>query len=537
MVSEGGSGRDPEGPGPHDPTADGTGHGGSPSANASGSQLARNVLNSYASYFIGVAMSLVLTRALLRHLGASTYGLWVVLLALTGYLGLLDVGVGTAAVQRVARLRATDDQDGLADLIRTCWVFFAVSAVLAVLITAVLAPFAASFLNIGPISPTLVGTTLIILGVVSALSFLGTVPGAVLFGSGRNDRQAQIGVAILLLMELGQIAAVVAGAGLLAIALLQLAGTAVSLVVGVAVVKRVTGASLRAGRFNRPLLNELLRFGGIQSLVALSGVVAYQLDSLVIGIILPVAQVAPYNVALNTANFTGSLSSQATGLLVPTYAHDEEVGNRSRQAIYFLGAVIACLGISVPIVIALAAFGDPILKLWLGHVPPQTYKVMVVLGVVTVLQRPGNQCFLFLTGIGRNKQLAMLALTGAVLNLAGSIGATYWLGPVGPAVGSLPVVLVIDFFVLPAVVCRYLGIPLARYVRTSLAPVVPTAAVAAVVALALIHLEPHPGAVAAVVGAVAVVAASWITLVVVVSRLEPDVRTAALQRFRSRRGR
>ncbi len=515
------------GPGPDDP----------PSANASGSQLARNVVNSYASYFIGIAMSLVLTRALLGHLGAATYGLWVVLLALTAYLGLLDVGVGTAAVQRVARLRATGDKEALADLIRTCWIFFAVSAVLAIVITAGLAPFVASFLNIGPISPTLVGTTLIILGVVSALSFLGTVPGAVLFGSGRNDRQAQIGIATLLLMELAQIIAVVAGAGLLALALLQLAGTAVSLVVGLTVVKRITGASLRAGRFRRAVLTDLLRFGGVQSLVALSSVVAYQVDSLVIGIILPVAQVAPYSVALNTANFTGSLSSQATGLLVPTYAHDEEVGNRRRQATYFLGAVIACLGISVPIVIALAAFGDPILKFWLGHVPPQTYKVMIVLGIVTVLQRPGNQCFLFLTGIGRNKQLAVLALIGSVLNLAGSIGATFWLGPVGPAVGSLPVVLVIDFVVLPGIVCRHLGIPIARYLRTSLAPVVPTAAVAGIVALALIHLEPAPGALAAVVGAVVIVAAAWITLIGVVSRLEPELRSTVMQRLRRRRRR
>ena len=131
-------------PAPGGDPADGAPPGGPPSANASGSQLARNVLTSYTSYFIGIAMSLVLTRALLRHLGAGTYGLWVVLLALTGYLGLLDVGVGTAAVQRVARLQATGDKEGLADLIRTCWIFFAVSAVLAVAITAGLAPFAAS---------------------------------------------------------------------------------------------------------------------------------------------------------------------------------------------------------------------------------------------------------------------------------------------------------------------------------------------------------------------------------------------------------
>ena len=249
------------------------------------------------------------------------------------------------------------------------------------------------------------------------------------------------------------------------------------------------------------------------------------------------AQVAPYNIALNTSNLTVSLSSQATNLLVPTYAHLEEVGDRRRQSIYFLGAVIACLGISVPIVVALAAFGDPILKLWLGKVPPQTYTVMIVLGIVTVLQRPGNQCFLLLTGIGQNRQMAKLALISAALNLAGSIVATYWLGPVGPAVGSLPVVLVMDFVILPRVVCRELDISLRRYLRTALAPLLPTVAVAGVVALALIHLHPALSSLAAVIGACVVVGASWITLVVVVSRLEPELRRAAMERIRNRRHR
>ena len=121
-----------------------------PAANASGRQLARNVASSYGNFFLAVLMSLILTRVLLRHLGAGTYGLWIVLLAIVGYLGLLDVGVSTAAVQRVARLMAAHDRDGVADLIRTVWTFFAVSGVVAVLVTVVLAPFSRRFSILAP---------------------------------------------------------------------------------------------------------------------------------------------------------------------------------------------------------------------------------------------------------------------------------------------------------------------------------------------------------------------------------------------------
>ncbi len=521
--------------GPEDPDDEEPGQ---PAANASVRQLSLNVFSSYASFGIGLVLTLVLTRVLLRHLGAGTYGLWIVLLALVGYLGLLDIGVGTAAVQRVARLTAIGDKEGVADLIRTTWVFFAGSGVLAIIVTIGLAPFVSSFLNLGTISPTEAGVTLVILGVMSSFLFLSTVPNSVLFGSGRGDRLSQIGLLVLLVTQGGQIVAVLAGAGLIALGILQAAGMGIGLVLAASLAGRVTGSSIRRGHFSRPLLKELLQFGGLQSIISLGGVVSFQLDSLIIGIILPVAQVAPYSVALNTSNFTRSLSTQGSALLLPSYSHFDAVDDRKRQSQYFMNGVMACLVLAVPIIVSLAAFGEPILKLWLGSVPPKTYEIMIALGIVNALQLPGHQCFLFLTGVGRNRQLVGLAVIGAVVNLGGTIAATYWLGPIGPAIGSIPVVLVLDFTVLPIMVCRYIGIPVGQYVRLALGPVVPVGLAAGAVALALVHLHPAHTGVAAIVASVVTCAVAWAVFALVLAKLEPELRAAIwqrLQRLRRRR--
>jgi len=507
-----------------------------PAANASGRQLARNVASSYGNFFLAVLMSLILTRVLLRHLGAGTYGLWIVLLAIVGYLGLLDVGVSTAAVQRVARLMAAHDRDGVADLIRTAWTFFAVSGVVAVLVTVVLAPYVSSFLHLGTIDPTVAGTTLIILGVMIAVMFLGSVPNAVLFGSGRGDRLAQLGGLTLLLTQGVQIVVVIAGAGLVGLAIVSVAGVCLGLTLTASMVGRITGSASRHGDFRRSVLADLLRFGVRQSVISVGGVIAYQLDAVVIGLILPIAQVAPYDIALSTSNLTRNLSTQGTNLLLPTYAHLDAVGDRARQAWYFFRSVLVGMAISIPIVIALAAFGDPILRLWLGSVPPKTYEIVIALGLVITLQLPGHQCFSFLTGIGRIQLLVKLSVVGALVNLAGSIGATFWLGPVGPAIGSLPVVVVLDFFVLPVIVCRCLGRPFSEYARTALVPLIPASAVAGITAVALVHLLPNPRGTVALVGAAAVVVASWITMIVVLLRIEPDFRVAAKKLYARRRG-
>ena len=500
--------------------------------NASLRQLSLNVVSSYGTFAVGVVLSLLLTRVLLLHLGAGTYGLWIVLLALVSYLGLLDVGIGTAAVQRIARLTAIDDKAGIADLIRTTWVVFALSGAVAVLVTIGLAPFVASLLNLGTISSTQAGATLVILGVMSAISFLAIVPNSVLFGSGRSDRLSQIGLIALLFTQVGQILAVLASGGLIVLAIFQAAGIAISFCMASSVVRRVTGVSLRHGRFSVPLLKDLLRFGGLQSVVTLSSVFAFQLDALIIGILLPVAQVAPYSVALNTSNFTRSLANQGSALLLPTYSHFDAVADRRRQAKYFFNGVMASLVISVPVIVSLAAFGGPLLKLWLGTVPPKSYEIVIALGVVNALQFPGHQCFLFLTGVGRNRQLVKWAVIGAVANLAGSIVATYLLGPIGPAIGSIPVVLVLDFTILPIMVCRYLEVPVGTYVRKALGPVLIVGVAAAAVALALLRFHPVHSGLAAIVASVIVCGAAWAIFILVLARVEPELRTALTRRLR-----
>ena len=232
------------------------------------------------------------------------------------------------------------------------------------------APYLSSILHLGDISPTVAAATLVVLGLMTAVTFLRSVPTAVLFGSGRGDRTILIGIVVLFVIQLGQITVVLLGGGLVGLALVSTVGAAVGLILTVMSVGRVTGSSVRHGHFDRAVLGDLLRFGSLQTVVALAGVVSYQLDALVIGLILPVAQVAPYNVALSTANFNRSIPAEErrTSCHIPDF---ETVGDRGRQARYFLRSVLTGVALSAPILVALAAFGDLFLTLWLGTVPPR----------------------------------------------------------------------------------------------------------------------------------------------------------------------
>jgi hypothetical protein len=101
--------------------------------------------------------------------------------------------------------------------------------------------------------------------------------------------------------------------------------------------------------------------------------------------------------------------------------------------------------------------------------------------------------------------------------------------------------LVIDFCVLPVLVCRHLELPYASYVREALLPVVPGALVAGILAVLFLVVHPiHGGStlrdgIQAAVSATIVVVAALATLLGVLFRVEPQFRDPLVARLRRRR--
>jgi O-antigen/teichoic acid export membrane protein len=288
---------------------------------------------------------------------------------------------------------------------------------------------------------------------------------------------------------------------------------------------------MRRGRHRptRAVLGQLLRSGWRNVLIAVAGTIAWNLDTLVIGLIRPVAQVAPYSIALTTSNFTNSISSSGTALLLPSYAHSSALHDQDRQFRLYSKAVLFSMALAIPLVVALIAFGQALLRLWLGAVPPHTYQVLVALNIMILLAQPGAQSFVLLVGIGRNGLLAALALPAAIGNLGLSVAATFWLGPVGPAIGSLPQVVILEFVILPVVCCRTLGVAWRRYALEALLPLGVPLAVSVAAAGLLLWLMSNGSETKAPFEAVIVAVLAWGAFLAVVIRIDPAVRQVARQ--------
>src|SRR4051812_6416075 len=82
--------------------------------NRSARAISRNATLGLLTFFSGSLTGLIATPLLFSHMGQRAFGLWVFLLGLVGYVGIIELGVGTATWRGIAAAQARGDDAGIA---------------------------------------------------------------------------------------------------------------------------------------------------------------------------------------------------------------------------------------------------------------------------------------------------------------------------------------------------------------------------------------------------------------------------------------
>lgn len=88
-----------------------------------------------------IAVAFILSPILLRALGNSAYGLWELIMSVVGYMGLLDLGIGSAMVRYVAVADGSGNREHMARIMATSLAFFGAMGVAACALFALLGFF------------------------------------------------------------------------------------------------------------------------------------------------------------------------------------------------------------------------------------------------------------------------------------------------------------------------------------------------------------------------------------------------------------
>jgi O-antigen/teichoic acid export membrane protein len=453
----------------------------------------------YVLLAVNVALGVVLMPFTIRHLGASEYGLWMLVASLTYYFQLLDLGYGSGLVRHVADADARGDVAGVNKILSTFAVVYAGLGAIAALGTLALVFWAVPrFPNLSAPEIRRGQLILAIMGIRMAIGFPMTV-----FGAATTARQCfalnnMVAIVVAIVNGLVTYFVLASGHGLLG---LVIGTTSVGLASYAAYIWTAKRAfpelRIRLSSFSRALVRDVTAFSVYMLLIDVAVQIGFNLDNLVIGAALGTSAVAIYAVTLRIADYQRQLSCQVNGFLFPIAVRFGAGGRASALEAMLIEGTRVALILVTGVTICVIGFARPLILRWMGpgfEAGVVPLYVLAAAGVVLVGQGPLGSVLL---GTGRHRLVAYVSLGEALANLALSVVLVRRFGMLGVAIGTaVPVVLANLFILLPAA-CRQFQMPSLKFLRLVLAAPV-AGAIPAIAACVFLRLEYPPATIPAI---------------------------------------
>jgi O-antigen/teichoic acid export membrane protein len=430
--------------------------------------LARRVAVGTATNVVGqavVVVSLVALAPIIVHaVGATDYGVWVLIGSVASFGFLVELGVSAALIKYVAEHAARAEVGEAARMVGAAtWLY----AVLGASVTAaglLLALTLPAVISLHGAFARLVRPLTLLTALDVGISVIAIAPLAVLRGLQRFPVvNAIIGAGALSSVAL-TVAVLEAGGGIVGVAAVGALNSAVTYAVSLVVARRVAPGYMAIPiRRDAGSVRRLLRFSRSVAVIGVGTRLQTKLDAVVIAAALPVRLLAPYNFGQRLAAGTGIAAEQFGKVLLPIATEVGATRERAALRVLYLTATRLTLAIAFGVGLPLAFLGGPILKLWVGNAFAGYGTVVTLLAVAAIVDLPSNPAGWILQSIERHPPIAWMALGSGVANVGLSVGLVGRYGINGVAAATLIASTAeITLFVVPYT-ARTLGVSLKEF--------------------------------------------------------------------------
>jgi len=463
--------------------------------------LARNTVASWASYGTAVAIALALTPLVIRSVGVAGYGVWILFTQLTGYTGLLDVGVQPAVARFVAEARARGDRESGRSILSTALALHGTIGLCVLGLLALSSLFVDRWFELGGLATSEVRTALLLVAVAAAVGFPASVLTAVLKGRLRYDLVSVLTMAVQLARATGILLSIWWRGGIVGLALASVLSSLVAVAGAAWLVHRGDeGLAVGLGAVSRAAFKQLTSVGAYAFVGHTGWYLAYATDAVLIAALLSARDVASFGLAVNVLTILSGVAGAFAQSFLPLASGYRATGmSDSLLRSYLIGSRVS-LALVMPFALGLIVEGPRLLTWWVG--PEVGRPAGTLLRVLTLAHLPviaNGVAAQMALGAGLQKRAAVLSIGEGLSNLGLSYALARPLGVVGVAIGTLVPSWVFQGVVWPGWIGRSLGSSLSRYwtsgLGPALLPVIPAVATFAVLQRTLDPSGP-PGVIA-----------------------------------------
>lgn len=428
-------------------------------------QGVKNVTATWLGLLVHATVAFFLSPFILHRLGDAAFSVWILVFALTGYFGLLDLGIRSAIVKYIAKFTALHDSEQLSRYLSTSTAFYTAIAVLISLATT--AGFFYLHLLFRIPAETLASARMLLLlsGGGIAITFPLTVFVGVLEGLQKFAwlQLSQIGITLLRAVLI--VVALMSGGGLLAIGTVTVATNVLSYLIFTCIALCALPVRLSMQHIEWGAFREMAGYGVFAFAILAAEKLRFQSDAMVIGALVSATAITSFSIAARLVEYSSYAVRSMSQIFMPMSSQFHAAGDWARLRRTFVAGNRASAFIIFPLCIALVVMGKSIIEAWVGVRYVASYSILVLLIVPRTLYLAQSTSIRILLGMGRHRVLASVLLLEGGVNLLLSLLLARRFGVIGVAWGTAIPLACTSLFFLPQHLCHVLDMPLRRFLN------------------------------------------------------------------------
>jgi len=431
-----------------------------------------NIAANTTGTVVNMLSGLLVMPYLIRTLGSGTYGLWILIGTMTGYFGVLDLGISAALGRLIAAHRARGAHENVNVLMSTACALLLVVCGLVCLATCLVLVIFPRVFTVPPERLWDVRFSIILVGLNLALTFPASIFAGFLWSRERFDLQNAVDVPALTLRTVLSLTAVSALMPLTSLGVITFAVNTLGNVARMLLCFRIDPGLRIARQFVfRDRIREIFAIGGWMSVISWSRTLIPQIAPTLIGARLGNAAVTTFTVGRQLVTYTNIFANSATQVMAPRAIVAFATGSVATQMQLLLDGGRFAYALTLFFFGGLLCLGMPFIHWWQHGTQDSAYMLLLVLMAGESLPMSQWLTYSVLLGANRQRLLALLAVVEGALTLILIMALVRDLGIVGVCIGTAIAAFLTRGLFQWVYGCRLIGISVATYVRRVFLPV------------------------------------------------------------------
>ena len=428
------------------------------------------VILSYVLLVVEIFSTLLFTPFLIRTLGQAEYGIYQLVLSITAYLALLDLGVGNSVIRYIAKYRANNDKLSQRKFLGITTIYYSIIAVVVLIVGGfVLLNFSSIFakgLSDAEIELAKKLFTVTIIGTAFSLatsSFSNVVIAYERFSVSKGTT-----IILTIVKILVSALALAMGMGSLAIVVIHLLISVIARGIYICYVLFKLKIVPLFKDFDFKFIKEVATYSSFILLQMIAGNINGLANQVLLGIFAEGAAViiGIYGIGAQILQYFKTLGSHFTSVLMPGLVKLVESGADSKAYEKEMIRISRIVFMALSLVwVVFAVNGQDFVILWAGVENSKAYYVALVLMLPQMMSYVQGVGYQLLQAMAKHKIPSIITSVSAIINVTITIILIHWNPLAGAVIGGFIALFLCEYVVMTFMYKKLIGIRLTVYYK------------------------------------------------------------------------